>query len=76
MTTWLFNSGRRLARAYGSCGLICQAGRSFRRALALMPVLGVAPLVTARFPLAKVEDAFAHATAGRGVKTIITPNEG
>ncbi|HEX6209636.1 MAG TPA: zinc-binding dehydrogenase [Methylomirabilota bacterium] len=48
-------------------------GRSFRRALALMPKLGVKPLITARFPLAGVEDAFAHATAGRGVKTIITP---
>jgi L-iditol 2-dehydrogenase len=48
-------------------------GRSFRRALALMPKLGVKPLITARFPLAKIEDAFAHATAGRGVKTIITP---
>jgi L-iditol 2-dehydrogenase len=48
-------------------------GRSFRRALALMPKLGVKSLVTARFPLAKIEDAFAHAAAGRGVKTIITP---
>jgi L-iditol 2-dehydrogenase len=48
-------------------------GRSFRRALALMPTLGVKSLITARFPLAKIEDAFAHATAGRGVKTIITP---
>jgi L-iditol 2-dehydrogenase len=51
-------------------------GRAFRRALALMPTLGVKPLVTARFPLAKIEDAFAHATAGRGVKTIITPGIG
>jgi len=30
-------------------------------------------LVTARFPLAKVEEAFAHAAAGRGAKTMITP---
>jgi L-iditol 2-dehydrogenase len=51
-------------------------GRAFRRALALMPKLGVKPLVTARFPLDRVEDAFAHATAGRGVKTIITPGAG
>jgi L-iditol 2-dehydrogenase len=49
-------------------------GGAFRRALALMPKLGVKALVTARFPLAKTEDAFAHAVAGRGVKTIITPN--
>ena len=48
-------------------------GRAFRRALALMPKLRVKPLVTARFPLEKIEDAFAHATAGRGVKTIVTP---
>ena len=48
-------------------------GRSFRRALALMPKLGVKSLITARFPLARIEDAFAHATAGRGVKTLITP---
>jgi L-iditol 2-dehydrogenase len=48
-------------------------GRSFQRALKLMPTLGVKPLITARFPLARVEEAFAHATAGRGVKTIITP---
>jgi threonine dehydrogenase-like Zn-dependent dehydrogenase len=48
-------------------------GRSFQRALKLMPTLGVKSLITARFPLAKIEDAFAHATAGRGVKTIITP---
>jgi L-iditol 2-dehydrogenase len=47
---------------------------AFRRALALMPKLGVKPLVTAKFPLAKIEEAFAHATAGRGVKTIVTPS--
>jgi L-iditol 2-dehydrogenase len=57
-------------RIHGAFG----RGRSFRRALALMPKLGVKPLVTAKFPLAKIEDAFAHAAAGRGVKTIITPN--
>ena len=51
-------------------------GRSFRRALALMPKLGVKSLVTARFPLPRIEDAFAHATAGHGVKTIITPGAG
>jgi len=48
-------------------------GRAFRRALALLPRLGAAPLVTARFPLARIEAAFAHAAAGRGVKTVITP---
>ena len=49
-------------------------GTAFRRALALMPKLGVKRLITARFPLAKIGDAFAHATAGRGAKTVITPN--
>ena len=57
-------------RIHGAFG----RGRSFRRALGLMPKLGVERLVTAKFPLAKLEDAFAHAAAGRGVKTIITPN--
>lgn len=59
-------------RIHGAFG----RGSSFRRALALMPKLAVKRLVTATFPLAKVEDAFAHAAAGRGVKTIITPNAG
>jgi L-iditol 2-dehydrogenase len=48
-------------------------GTAFRRALRLMPKLGVGRLVTARFPLARIADAFAHASAGRGVKTIVTP---
>jgi L-iditol 2-dehydrogenase len=56
-------------RIHGAFG----RGGAFRRALAMMPKLGVKPLVTAKFPLAKIEDAFAHAAAGRGVKTIITP---
>jgi Zn-dependent alcohol dehydrogenase len=38
-----------------------------------MPTLGVERLATARFPLDRIEEAFAHATAGRGVKTMITP---
>ena len=50
-------------------------GTAFRRALALMPRLGVGRLVTARFPLARTADAFAHAAAGRGAKTVITPNQ-
>ena len=49
-------------------------GRSFKRALALLPKLGVKRLITARFPLIEVTDAFEHATAGRGAKTVITPN--
>ena len=49
-------------------------GTAFRRALTLMPTLGVKRLITARFPLAKVAEAFAHATAARGAKTVITPN--
>jgi L-iditol 2-dehydrogenase len=59
-------------RIHGAFG----RGGAFRRALLLMPKLHVKPLVTAKFPLAKIEDAFAHATAGRGVKTIVTPNDG
>jgi L-iditol 2-dehydrogenase len=49
-------------------------GTAFKRALALMPKLNAKKLVTARFPLEKVSDAFAHATAGRGAKTMITPS--
>jgi Zn-dependent alcohol dehydrogenase len=30
-------------------------------------------LISARFPLARIEEAFAHAAAGRGAKTVITP---
>jgi L-iditol 2-dehydrogenase len=48
-------------------------GTAFRRALALLPKLGVKRLVGTRFPLDRIEDAFAHATAGRGAKTVITP---
>jgi 2-desacetyl-2-hydroxyethyl bacteriochlorophyllide A dehydrogenase len=48
-------------------------GTAFRRALPLMAKLGVKRLVTARFPLERIEEAFAHATAGRGVKTAIVP---
>jgi L-iditol 2-dehydrogenase len=48
-------------------------GTAFRRALALLPKLGVKRLVGRRFPLDRIEEAFAHATAGRGAKTVITP---
>jgi L-iditol 2-dehydrogenase len=49
-------------------------GRSFKRALAMLPRLNVKRLVTARFPLTDISAAFEHATAGRGAKTVITPN--
>jgi len=62
----------REVRLHGAFG----RGTAFRRALALMPKLGVKRLVTARFPLDRIEEAFAHATAGRGVKTVITPGKG
>ncbi|PYN08633.1 MAG: hypothetical protein DME06_16055 [Candidatus Rokuibacteriota bacterium] len=48
-------------------------GTAFRRALALLPGLGVKRLVTASFPLERVAEAFAHAAAGKGAKTVITP---
>ncbi|HXJ78345.1 MAG TPA: alcohol dehydrogenase catalytic domain-containing protein [Candidatus Methylomirabilis sp.] len=61
---------------YRELSLHCAYGRgtSFRRALALMPALDVSALVTARFPLNQIEEAFAHAAAGRGVKTVLTPS--
>jgi len=49
-------------------------GTAFRRALAMMPKLGVSKLVTARFPLSRIAEAFAHASAGHGAKTVITPS--
>jgi len=49
-------------------------GTAFRRALALMPKMRVGRLITARFPLERIGEAFAHATAGRGAKTVITPS--
>ena len=60
---------------YRELSMHCAYGRgaSFRRALALMPALEVGALITARFPLDKVEEAFAHAAAGHGVKTVLTP---
>ena len=48
-------------------------GTAFRRALALLPKLGLKRLVTGRFPLERISEAFAHATAGRGAKTVIMP---
>ena len=48
-------------------------GTAFRRALALLPKLGLKRLVTGRFPLERIGEAFAHATAGRGAKTVIMP---
>jgi L-iditol 2-dehydrogenase len=56
----------RIQGAYGR-------GTSFRRALSLLPSLGVDSLITARFPLERIADAFAHAAAGHGVKTVIAP---
>src|SRR5712664_3002942 len=50
-------------------------GTAYRRALALMPKLGLKRLVTARFPLEGIGEAFAHAAAGRGVKTMITSSK-
>ena len=50
-------------------------GTAFRRALALLPSLGVDTLITARFPLSQAQEAFGHAAAGHGVKTVIAPGE-
>jgi len=65
----LYEAHFREIRIHGAYG----RGTAFRRALALLPKLGVKRLVGSRFPLARIEEAFAHATAGRGAKTVITP---
>jgi L-iditol 2-dehydrogenase len=59
----------REVRIHGAFG----RGTAYRRTLRLMPSLDLKRLVTARFPLDRIEDAFTHAAAGRGVKTVITP---
>jgi L-iditol 2-dehydrogenase len=56
-------------RIHGAFG----RGSAFPRALALLPRLGVKSLVGARFPLDRIAEGFAHASAGRGAKTVITP---
>ena len=56
-------------RIHGAYG----RGTAFRRALALLPKLGLKRLIGARFPLTRIEEAFAHAAAGRGAKTVIVP---
>ena len=59
----------REVRIHGAFG----RGTAFRRALRLMPSLAVKRLVTAQFSLDRIEEGFAHAAAGHGVKTMITP---
>src|SRR5262249_50823490 len=49
-------------------------GQAFRSTLRMMPRLGAERLITAHFPLERIAEAFAHAAAGHGVKTVITPN--
>jgi L-iditol 2-dehydrogenase len=65
----LFDAHFREIKIHGAYG----RGVAFRRALNLMPKLGVRRLVTASFPLERIGEAFAHAAAGRGAKTVITP---
>jgi L-iditol 2-dehydrogenase len=66
----LFDAQYREVRIGGVFG----RGTAFDRALALLPRLGVSRLVTASFPLERIGEAFAHAAAGRGIKTIIAPS--
>jgi len=65
----LYDVHYREIRIHGAYG----RGTAFRRALAALPRLRARSLITARFPLARIEEAFAHAAAGRGAKTVITP---
>ena len=48
-------------------------GTAFRRVLPLLTGIGAASLVTDPYPLEGITEAFAHAAAGRGLKTAITP---
>lgn len=47
--------------------------QEFRRAVELLAVLDVEPLLGTRFPLQRVHDAFAAAGSRQGVKTLVTP---
>ena len=66
----LWDTHFREVRIHGAFG----RGTAFRRALKLMPSLGVGKLVTSRFPLDRIAEAFAHAAAGHGAKTVLTPS--
>lgn len=48
-------------------------GTAFRRVLPLLIRIGATSLVTDRYPLERITEAFAHASAGQGLKTAITP---
>ncbi|HEX2481726.1 MAG TPA: zinc-binding dehydrogenase [Methylomirabilota bacterium] len=48
-------------------------GTAFRRVLPLLSKIGARTLVTDSYPLDRIAEAFAHAAAGRGLKTTITP---
>jgi len=45
----------------------------FRRAVELLAVLDVEPLLGTRYPLEQIHAAFASAGGRRGVKTLVTP---
>jgi 2-desacetyl-2-hydroxyethyl bacteriochlorophyllide A dehydrogenase len=47
--------------------------QEFRRAVELLAVLDVEPLLGTRVPLERVHDAFAAAGSRQGVKTLVTP---
>ena len=66
----LWDTHFREIRIHGAFG----RGTAFPRALKLLPKLSLKRLITASFPLARAEEAFAHAAAGRGVKTVIAPS--
>src|SRR5262245_40476523 len=48
-------------------------GTAFRRVLPLLTRIDARRLVTDHYPLERIAEAFAHAAAGRGLKTAITP---
>lgn len=47
--------------------------QEFRRAVELLAVLDIEPLLGTRFPLPQIHDAFSAASNRRGVKTLVTP---
>ncbi len=49
-------------------------GLSFNDALAELPKLSFKGAISARFPLSKAGEAFAHAASGAGIRTALSPN--
>lgn len=67
----LFRFHRRQLRLVGVYG--AKDFGEFRRAAAALPTLELDPMITNRFPLERIDDAYAVARGGQAGKVLITP---